>query len=458
MQETWVPELNGEESIKYVAICEAIARDISSHRLLPGQRLPTQRSLAKELGVTIGTIGRAYALAEKQGLVSLEVGRGSYVRDFPEDGKGQEHRPLGGKVDLGINRPTILDEDQMLSKALGGFARRPDLVRLMDEVSLEPSRANCQVAAGWLKDRIQCRAEDVLISSGARNAILATLAALRKPGQSVMTEAVSFPGLIATAKFLGVNLIPLEMDQYGILPQELEKKSELCNVLYCCPTNHNPTGTTVPHQRRLQLAAVAKRKGIYVIEDDVYGKLTPTAPPALVNHIPETGVLISSFAKTLAIGLRYAFIVCPPDLRQTILNKLIGSQFFTPPLISELICGWINDGTVDRVIAKRIREMDARQRVAKQILSSKMIYGNPTGNHLWLRLPPRWTSYTFQRAAEEMGVLVYPSAAFEVTGKRDVNAVRISLGGARNNGDLEVALQKLETLINEPAETPSFRY
>ena len=107
----WAPDLGRMTGPRYRAIADAIAEDIAAGRLKPGDRLPTHRALAYEIGVTVGTVTRAYQEATRRGLLTGEVGRGSFVRGErkPDGFFSFETQP--GRVNIGFNRPTILPED-----------------------------------------------------------------------------------------------------------------------------------------------------------------------------------------------------------------------------------------------------------------------------------------------------------------------------------------------------------
>src|SRR6266571_3859355 len=128
----WLPDLAAHSGPRYLAIAEALAADVSSGTLKPASRMPTHRDLAERLGVTVGTVSRAYAEAAHRGLVSGEVGRGSFVRnEAPEFGVPAAGTPQG-LVDLSVNHPpTTKDETrgERLGKTLAALARRSDLAR-----------------------------------------------------------------------------------------------------------------------------------------------------------------------------------------------------------------------------------------------------------------------------------------------------------------------------------------
>src|SRR5690349_24750716 len=119
----WLPDLNGASGPRYAAIAEALATDIRAGRLPPGARLPTHRDLAWRLGVTVGTVSRAYAEAERRGLIGGEIGRGTFVK-APEPTAERARSGLD-IVELGVNQSPIQSEPACFARALEATARGP---------------------------------------------------------------------------------------------------------------------------------------------------------------------------------------------------------------------------------------------------------------------------------------------------------------------------------------------
>src|SRR5688572_12462112 len=119
----WIPDLSSHRGPRYLAIADALAIDIRSSRLSPGDRLPTHRELAYQLGVTVGTVTRAYGEAERRGLIGGEVGRGTFVRsDIAVRASIRSNAPVTSTIaaataqpnviDFSINTPTDLDRSE----------------------------------------------------------------------------------------------------------------------------------------------------------------------------------------------------------------------------------------------------------------------------------------------------------------------------------------------------------
>ena len=147
----WSPQLEGTKGPRYLAIVEALAQDFASGRLGPGSRLPTHRDLAERLGVTVGTVSRAYAEAARRGLVSGEVGRGTFVR-----GSGDPSDPgaeAEGVVDLGQNHPPdppSQPQRAALLDALASLTARRDAGRLLDYPAAGGDAADREAGASWI--------------------------------------------------------------------------------------------------------------------------------------------------------------------------------------------------------------------------------------------------------------------------------------------------------------------
>ena len=451
----WIPTLPDGVQNKYEAIAEAIGADIASEVLKPGQKLPTQRELAKRLSVTIGTVGRAYALAEKRGWVTLEVGRGSFVRTFEArtDVTGQSKN-----VDLGLNLPPMTQHPELFARTLAQLSNSRPVATLFGSAPVASFQQHRISAARWLGDRICCSAEDVLICSGTQNALVATLASVTSPGDSVLVEELTFPGMIAAGRLLHLRLVPVAMDDQGILPAELARAAKKSGVLYCIPTNQNPTSATMSLKRRQEIAEVSTKKKLVIIEDDVYGKLVENAPAPIASLIPDQSFLICSLSKTMAVGLRIAYVRVPIAHRDAMIANLRASNFFPPPLMCEIATNWIDNGTANQLLIELRATARRRQQIAREVFGKLSVRGEPDGNHIWINLPENWTAELLVRAASENGVNLYSAAAFAVDGSRNLNAVRLALGSARDEAELRSGLNVVARLLLEKAEQVSAKY
>ena len=320
---SWMPELRGRNGPLYRAIADALSEDIDAGRLTPGTRLPTHRELAERVGVTVGTVTRAYAEAEKRGLVSGEVGRGTYVRDR----EVPVHMPTpvdlahdDSPVELGINAPATPEGDpasQALRRSLEELGRTPRLAELLGYQPAAGTTAHRVAGAAWAaRFGLKARPEQVVVCAGGQHAMEVALAALTRPGDMLVTEALTYPGVKVLARRFQLRLQGVAMDAQGLVPEAFEAACRVgAKLLYTQPTCHNPTGAVQPEERRRKIADVARKYGVLVLEDDAYGLLPESRPPPLASFLPEASYFIAGVSKLLTPGLRIGYLVAPARAR-----------------------------------------------------------------------------------------------------------------------------------------------
>src|SRR5260370_17280734 len=186
----WMPDLSGRNRPRYRAIAEAMAEEVRGGRLAAGTQMPTQRDLAWKLHVTIGTISRAYAEAERRGLVAGEVGRGTYVRHSagvapvtPGDILGETEDP--DFIDLTINRPSAAGEGVAIAAALQELAAEPDLAALLDYQAPSGLPDDPLPVAAFLAGcGLATTPEQVVVTAGGQHAMTCVIGALAQPGDT----------------------------------------------------------------------------------------------------------------------------------------------------------------------------------------------------------------------------------------------------------------------------------
>src|SRR5258708_7557310 len=189
----WAPDLAIRSGPRYLAIVEALAADVGSGHLSSGSRLPTHRDLAETLGVTVGTVSRAYAEAARRGLVSGEVGRGTFVRarSLPSFSPGLR---TSGLLDLSQNHPPPGRPGfrAALEKALLALARQADLGPLVDYPSDGGNDSDREAGAEWIaRTGLPAEAGRVLVCAGSQHGLTTVLATLLQPGELLLTEELT---------------------------------------------------------------------------------------------------------------------------------------------------------------------------------------------------------------------------------------------------------------------------
>ncbi|GEO17883.1 aminotransferase-like domain-containing protein [Microvirga aerophila] len=449
---SWMPQLEKGSGPKYRAIADALLADVRSGRLKPGHRLPPQRQLAKELGVDLTTVTRAFNEARRMGLIEANTGSGSYVRGRIPD---REEVPSAGLpiIDLSMNMPPQPPEARLRERIQDGIAGvLSSPYGLMHLHYQESAGAGPDRAAGtrWLAGRLGAVPVDrVVVTGGAQTALYAIVRILAGPGDAICVPDLTYPGLRAIAEQLRVRLVPVAIDGEGLDPAALEDacKRERPKAVYCVPTIHNPTAATMSSKRREAIAGVARRNGITIIEDDAYGALPRQAPAPIAALAPEITWHIATLSKCVTPALRTAYAVTPgfaDTLR--LAAEARAMALMVPPLMAALASRWILDGTLDAITAAIREESAARQAIARRTLKGFEFQAHPEGHHLWLTLPERWRRADLNVYARQSGLALVPSEAFAMGSAPD--AIRVSLGAAQNRAVLERGLGLLATVLS----------
>ena len=358
-------------TVRYVNILDAIISAIQSGNALPGEQLPTQRELAQRFGVAVGTVTRAYAEATRRGFLRSTVGRGTFVATRTTTGASPIARPLQC-FDLTISRPPPEGCNPELVRALGQIHRRADLSDLLLHQPIA-GRQEHRLAGTELMARAGLRVEanNVVVCNGVQHGLAAVLGARATPGDVVATECLNYPGVRLVAKLLRLRLQGLDIDQNGLLPDAFETacKRERPRFLFCTPTLHNPTSTVMDRERRRQIAAIADRYDVTVIEDDICG-LMPERPIApIASLIPERTFYLTGVSKCLSAGVRLGYIAAPSGMVEEVTTAVQATTWIASPLVAALVTSWVKEGAINRILDWNRAEAKARQMLATETLS-----------------------------------------------------------------------------------------
>ncbi len=458
----WLPRLAAHGGPRFLQIADALQAAVADGTLKAGERLPPQRLLAAQLKLDLTTVTRAYDEARRRNLLEGRGARGTYV--------AAPKIALNAMLDLSMNTPPAphgVDFDDMLKQGLAQVLMRADNELLMTYHLAGGSESDRQAGATWLAPMFgTLDAQQLLVCPGAQVAIAALILALTKPGDVILAEPMTYPGLIAAAAQLGRRVIAVKADQHGMLPDQLEQAchQHQPRLLYLNPTLQNPTTITMPEQRRKDIARIAQSCKLRIIEDDPYWRLADAAPPPIASLAPEQVIYISTLSKCLTPGLRIAFVLIPNlDERERFLVALRSFALMTTPLTAALATQWIADGTAERLLQGIRKEARLRLSMADTILAGRnsRIAANTdaadrdrNGLHIWLALPSYWNPTQFVHAANNEGIAVTPAPAF-ATGSNSVNAIRICLGSIKDRSHLRAALQRLSHLLARRPDSAS---
>jgi DNA-binding transcriptional MocR family regulator len=407
----------------YRALADAVAADIAGGRLRAGDRLPTQRRFARDRGVAVSTASRAYAELSRRGLVTGEVGRGTFVRAAAAAPAEPRQR---GMVDLELNFPILDGQAELLAPALSGLLRADGLHAGLVAGSTAGTAAAREAAAvtlaceGWTP-----QSEQVMFAGNGRQAIAAAISALVPVGGRLGVEALTYPVARTIAARIGVDLVPLPVDADGLLPDAVRAAARL-DAVYVQPTLHNPLCTTMPVPRRQHLAEVLAERDLPAIEDRVYSFLRDDPPP-LAAFAPERTVVVDSLSKRVAPGCTLGFLVPPAARHQQVRAAIRAGGWMAQTFAVEAATRVMADGIVAQI--ERAKRADAAQRQAlvAERLTGFTVRADPAAYHCWWELPAPWRAETFVAAAARRGIAVTPAAACAAGSGHAPSAVRLAL-------------------------------
>jgi len=446
--QNWLDPIADHPGPRYLAIADAIEQGVRTGTLRPGERLPPQRALAATLGVDLTTVTRAYGMAREAGLIEGAGRLGSYVRNT-----------------AGLPADDVSGDAGMIMPPQPGFALLGDAIHRGMAALLRAGGQSpllqYQPIGGALRDRREAAvayaargvATDVgqiVIAAGGQNALHAILAAGLARGDRIVAPAITYPGLIGAARQLGLELMPAASDPGGIDPDAVQAAAIAgAKAVYVVPTNDNPTTATLDLERRLWLAAIVRRHGLTLIEDDAYGLLPEKPLPPLAAFAPERSWHIASVSKIVSPALRVAHVRAPDSQAAARLAAAAhATAVMAPPLYAALVTHWLREGLFSGLVAQVRAEGMARQRLVAPLLAGLDVQTHAEGYHLWLGLPAGAPDPASLGARlRPLGLSIVASERFAIDPAAAPPALRISIGGALGHERLKSAIRTLRTLL-----------
>ena len=454
MKNNWEVDKNAflqgcESEPKYKALATCIEQAIRSGELKANDKLPAQRWLADELAITHGTVTRAYDLVEKRGWVTAKLGAGTYVRDSAVPMRQETGPKL---YDFASSMQPMLGQQDVLAKAMQELAQDP--VGLVDVMTYahQGLMKHKQLFSTWLTNKgIQVRPEGIIFTQGAQQGIFTCLQILCEQGDTVMHEALAYPGFFKAAKANKVKTLALDLTEEGIELAQLEGycQAENPKLLYLTANIQNPTNIQYSKSQREQIIRLSKRYDFYIVEDDVNYVLPENWCSPLQQMANDRVFYLSSLSKYVAGGLRLAYAIVP-DIWQAKFNQSLHSQcWMNASMGVEIASRFILTSAFSQNQNRLAEEMRYRQTAILKTLKNLGFSARTGGLNVWLPLPLNINMHALNNALLQQNIKVRTADLFTDQDQLQLveNGLRLSLGGFDSRQDFDQGLGVLEQAI-----------
>ncbi|WP_233417164.1 MocR-like ectoine utilization transcription factor EhuR [Halovulum marinum] len=431
----WPPRPGSLQRPAYRSLVQLIEAAIDSGELKPGQKLPTHRQLAFDLGLSVQTVSRAYDKLVEAGKVQGEVGRGTFVRALSDDLRVPfvSHRTAGRLIDMSILKPVVdHTHKEAFQKALRDIARSvPDAVLGAFRAGTLLDRDHGAVARWLALCGLTAPPSAVVPTNGGTAAMTVALMTAAHSGDLVVAEEIGHHTLRPLTRYLGLRLRGLETDKGGIRPEAFAAacRAEPVKVLHLMPTGLNPLGFTMSSRRREALVEIARRHDVLIVENHSSGPLHEAAPPPLAVLAPERVLFFTSLTKCVLPGLRIGFLVVPNHLGAAAANRHLVTSWMATSLAMEIALRWIETGTAERLLQRQRVALGDRADFAASVLSPVAHRISPSGLHAWLPCADVAQEDALAAAARDAGVAVARAGSFAIGAHDRHPGLRLALGG-----------------------------
>jgi DNA-binding transcriptional MocR family regulator len=437
-------DLRRDDGTLTATLAQRIAADIESGVLQPGAKLPTTRGLAAAASINHLTAARVYRRLAEQGYVAAHVGRGTFVRAHPrvDGGADDEDWQLGALP----SRPGNYSE-QMLAESLGIGTDAIQLATGFPADALLPTTEFAELAAsiaadgdaglqylpveglpdlrarlaelgtptGWARD-----AEEIVVTTGARQGLDLVARAVLAPGDVAVIESPAFAGALTSLQAAGARVLPVAVDDDGFDVAALERllarhEVRLVVLQTAC---QNPTGLTLSDARRTRLAALARERGFFILEDGVYATMAFEGPePMRLRALaPAHVIYVDSLSKTLGGGLRVGWVAARGPIHARLVRLKMDTDLHSAALPQRLAAAWLAGGRhgehLRRVLPIYRQRRDLLLDALERHLGDEATWIVPGGGqHVWVTLRRAIDERALYGEALRAGVAFLPGGA-----------------------------------------------
>jgi DNA-binding transcriptional MocR family regulator len=448
----------------YENVAGHVIRLIEGGTFRVGERVPSVRKLGKQLDVSVTTVLGAYRILEDRGYIEPRPQSGYFVRSRAANLPAS----IEPTMTKAARRPTPVNVSELTMMILED-AVNPDLVQLgaaIPDIKLLPiaklqramarigrnsgdragnyaASAGCQelrvqIARRELETGVSLTPEEIIVTSGAQEAITLCLKAVCEPGDTVALESPCYYGFLQAIEAMRVRALEIPAhprEGMSLEALELALREHDVKAVLAIPNFNNPLGSCIPARRKKELVEMLAKREIPLIEDDIYGDLafgvSGAERPTVCKAYDKKGLVMmcDSFSKTLSPGLRVGW-VAPGRFYKKVLYQKIVSTIATATLPQLTVAEFLANGGYEHHL-RRLRRIQQRQ--MRAMIDAVLRYfppgtrtTRPEGGHVvWVEMPEGVDSLKLYEKAVEKGVTIAPGPLFSTKGQY-LNYVRLN--------------------------------
>jgi DNA-binding transcriptional MocR family regulator len=412
-------------------IAAAVNRLIRDERLRPGDRLPTVRELAADLGVSPATVSEAWQALSAVGSIVSRGRAGSYVRAAVIPSRPVRYLGIGGAPTArGLDLSTGTPDPALLPSLTGAMARVGDRSRTssyLDDPVLPELREH--LAGTW-----PFAPQRLTIVDGALDALARVVEVVVRLGDRVVMEDPGFPALIDLLERAGADIVPVPLDGQGIDVDRLRMAMDVNPVaVFIQPRAQNPTGTSMTRLRASEVAAVVDRSRAVVVEDDHSGDIAVAEDVSVGAFLPDQTVHIRSYSKSHGPDLRMAAVGGTADVLDALAARRMLGAGWTSRILQGVVLELLTDTDAVEAVAEARTRYSARSARLRERLRDYGLSVSPgDGINVWVQVPDERTSLV---ALAARGIRVAPGAPFQIAPGQG-SAIRVTCGALPDDPDV----------------------
>ena len=467
----------------HLQLYDGYRQAILDGRLRPGQRLPSTRTLAEDLGISRIPVVMAFSQLLSEGYIESRVGAGSFVSstlpDTPPPGRtpavptrrpGPRRLPpskLTTRTEpwFALRGPFRLAQPafdefpiDLWTRVVARHARRQSRREMAygDPMGLLALREALAAHLHTFRS-VSCTPEQIMIVSGSQQGLALAARALLRPGDPAWLEEPGYPGARDALHLAAARIVPVSVDRDGLDVAAGVARSPHARAAFVTPSHHYPLGVIMSAARRLQLLEWARSRGAWVVEDDYDSEYRYGGEP-LASLYGLDGdarvVYVGTFSKILFPALRVGYVVLPVDLVDRFRAVRDAMDLFPATLYQAALAEFVRDGHFARHLRRMRRVYAARRRALEEAISRELgpdapVVGDQTGYHLVVLLPAHCHDVEIATAAARAGISVVPLSSCYV-GRRSRAGLVLGFGSTQPR-EMRAALRQLDGIIRAHA-------